>query len=67
MGEAPARELTNDDVPREGVSVGHVEEYGEGMREEFVVLGVHEHELGAQDDVAVEAVSEQLGVELLEM
>lgn len=67
MGEAPARELSDYDVPGEGVPVGHVEEDGEGMGEELVVLGVHEKELGAQDDVRVEAVSEKLGVEMLEV
>lgn len=34
------------------------------MREELVVLGVHDNELRGQDDVVVEASTEQAGVEV---
>ena len=62
MGERGAGELSDYIVPGVNVSVGHVEEDSERVRRELAESGIHEKELGAENDIVEERGAEEASV-----
>lgn len=67
VGEMGAGKLADDDVPGVDVPIRHVKEDREGVRGELPELGIHENELGAENDIAVDRGAEESSVEVAEM